>query len=87
MDIHFYAIVDNDASESCIPPAKAYDIFKRYNFTAVTMTNEGSFSDFREFNTRLRDVFDEVASSDIEGEQEGSVLYFVRGDHSKPEKQ
>ena len=32
------------------------------------MTNEGQFEDFRLFNERLRDVYDEVASSDIEGE-------------------
>lgn len=32
------------------------------------MTNEGTFSTFKELNTALKTVFDNVAASDIEGE-------------------
>jgi len=42
------------------------------------LTNEGTCTTFKELNEKLKKVFDDVAASDIEGEQEGSVLYLVR---------
>lgn len=77
-------MVEHSSNDSCVSPSKAYDLFTRYGLTKVNMSNEGCFRDFHEFNLRLRSVFDGVASSDIEGEQEGSVLYFVRHSSSIP---
>lgn len=51
------------------------------------MTNEGSFNTVESFNQKLKQIYDDVASSDIEGEQEGSVLYFVKKTKSVPEQE
>lgn len=54
IDILFYAIVDHNTDDPCIPPTDAYELFKKYGFTSVNLTDEGSFNSFESFNQKLK---------------------------------
>ncbi|KAL4471704.1 hypothetical protein ABPG74_008597 [Tetrahymena malaccensis] len=87
IDILFYAIVNHKSNDPCIPPLQAYEVFNKYNLTTVKLIDEGSYNTSESFNNKLKQVYDFVASSDIEGEQEGSVLYFVKKSKQIPQQE
>ena len=85
--IVFYAIVDNHSKHICWPTEKALDIFNKYQLNCVQIKSLGLFSDYKSLCNGLTQIFNDVASSKLVEEEEGSVLYLIKrhksGDHSK----
>ena len=85
--ILFYAIVDHNSLNSCISVNKAYDFFKRYNLSTVSVKDHGSFDNLMNLNMKLKEIFLYIFQSPIESEGEGSVIYFVKINENKTEEQ
>ena len=66
--IRFYAIVDHDSLNSCISLNQAYEFFKKFNLTTVSMKDYGIFNKFHDLNLQLKEIFANVAQSPIEKE-------------------
>lgn len=80
IEILFVAAVDNESTVTCIPPEEAQSIFDKYKLPHVKYVKYDQFKDWKSFNNGLKKIFTDVAISDIETEEEGSVLYFVKKD-------
>eukprot|EP00347_Sterkiella_histriomuscorum_P020181 403338791 len=76
----FYAIVDNNSPDICWPPDKALEVFQKFGLHAVRMQSLGQFNNYDKFIDKLYQTFQDVASSKINEDEEGSVLYFVKRD-------
>ena len=78
--IFFYAVVDNASSSSCIPPPDAFALLGKHRLPIVKNHEKsyfGNFTVFTEFGQALLKLFNEVATSSIFEDEEGSVVYFV----------
>ena len=80
VDLHFVAIVDNQSMITCIPPEEAFDIFDKYGLTHVKYTKYGYYKDWKQLNEALKKIYSSVAESEIDNEEEGSVIYMVKRD-------
>ena len=78
--ILFVAVVDNESLITCLPPEESIGLFKKYGLDHVNYQKYDNFKDWTTFNLALKKIFTDVAVSDIEVEEEGSVLYFVKKD-------
>jgi len=76
INLHFYAIVENNSVETCIPPEEAYQVFNKFGFKTVEIEKHETKS-WGEFNTTLFDLYKRIGSASIEVSGEGAVLYFV----------
>ena len=79
----FYAIVDNNSTDSCIPCDQAWSFFSKYNLDKVHITSLGQFNDYNKMCDVLCKTFKDVAKSEIAQDEEGNVLYFVKKDSKK----
>ena len=77
-DILFFAIVDHNSLDSCIPPNQAFAFFKKYSLSTVSIKKCKTVSNFRDLKLLVKEIFDFISQSPIELEGEGSVLYFVK---------
>ncbi|EGR34881.1 hypothetical protein IMG5_001080 [Ichthyophthirius multifiliis] len=77
IDLHFYAIVDNNSEETCLPVDFSYDFFNKYGLTSCIMKKYTS-NTLSEFNEIIHNLYVEVAQSSLDNDGEGSVLYFVK---------
>ncbi len=77
-DILFFAIVDHNSLNSCIPPNEAFDLFKKYSLSTVLIQNCKKISNLKDLKNLLKEIFHFVSKSPIEIGGEGSVLYFVK---------
>lgn len=78
--ILFYAVVEKEGRDTCVPPQEANRFFRDFNLPVVNGIGkdpDGSFSDFTQFCGYLEKLFEFVAGGKIEEEEEGCVLYFV----------
>lgn len=78
--IYFYALVENDSKFSCLPPPAAFQFFGKHGIPIVKNHEKsyfGHFTSFPEFGAALLKLFEEVATSSIFEDEEGSVVYFV----------
>ena len=76
-EILFYALVDNSSAATCLPPQEAFNLFRKFKLSAVSVQDLGSFTNFTELGKALKLAFDKVAESAVSEEEEGSVLYLV----------
>jgi len=76
VDILFFAIVNNQSEEECLPPLESFKIFGKFQLNTVRIEDIGTFKEMDSMNQALRLIFAKITSADIELEQEGSVLYF-----------
>lgn len=49
INLHFYAIVENNSVETCIPPEEAYQVFNKFGFKTVEIEKHETKS-WSEFN-------------------------------------
>ena len=78
--IFFYAVVENNGSATCIPPADAFRLFEQYHIPIVKNYERsyvGAFTEFAALGAKLIEVFQEVSTASIFEEEEGSVIYTV----------
>jgi hypothetical protein len=75
--VNFVAIVDNGSNITCISPKKAFGIFDKYGLNKVGYKHMGEFSSWKEFNDELGKIYLNVAETEIDYEEEGSVIYIV----------
>lgn len=76
INLHFYAIVENDSTETCIPPEEAYQVFNKFDLKTVEIEKHETKS-WSEFNSTLFDLYKRIGSASIDVSGEGAVLYFV----------
>lgn len=75
IDLHFYAIVENESELDCLPLEYSTNVFKYFGLTACKF--EKSFcTNWDEFNYTLYKLFERVSKASVEEEGEGAVLYF-----------
>ncbi|KAL4471393.1 hypothetical protein ABPG74_008286 [Tetrahymena malaccensis] len=86
IDLHFYAVVENNSPETCIPTDLAYQIFEKYGLTKVQVSKLTAHS-WKEFNDIVFKLYKEVGSSSIEQDGEGAVLYFISENRETQEQQ
>ena len=77
IDILFFAIVNNNIDEECLPPLEAFKIFGQYHLSTVRIEDIGTYKTFQDLNLALKHLNSNMAVADIELEQEGCVLYFL----------
>ena len=80
IDIHFFAIVDNNSTVTCIPPTEAFTIFRKYQLTHVKYIDVGVYDNWNELNQTLKAIYTDVAKASIDSEEEGSVIYMIKVD-------
>jgi len=78
--IIFYAAVDNNSSDTCIPCQQAWAFFKKWNLDCVKVQSLGVFTDYDKMCDVLCTAFKDVSKSEIAEDEEGNVLYFVKKD-------
>eukprot|EP00361_Fabrea_salina_P001476 CAMPEP_0202430446 /NCGR_PEP_ID=MMETSP1345-20130828/3886_1 /ASSEMBLY_ACC=CAM_ASM_000843 /TAXON_ID=342563 /ORGANISM="Fabrea Fabrea salina" /LENGTH=1162 /DNA_ID=CAMNT_0049041933 /DNA_START=84 /DNA_END=3572 /DNA_ORIENTATION=+ len=78
IQILFYAMVQNDSSESTVPPLKAFTLFKKYGLDHVPIVKLGSFQSISEMYSALEGTFRTTSSEELDVGEEGSVLYIVK---------
>ena len=76
--IIFYAVVENDSMEDCMPCDLAWALFDKWGLDKVAIRTLGKYSEFGAMCDALCRVFKDVAKSEIAQEEEGNVLYFVK---------
>ncbi|EAR94538.1 hypothetical protein TTHERM_00052480 (macronuclear) [Tetrahymena thermophila SB210] len=86
IDLHFYAVVENNSRETCIPTDIAYQIFEKFGLTKVQVSKLTAHS-WKEFNDIVFKLYKEVGSSPIEQDGEGAVLYFISENRQTQEQQ
>ena len=78
--IYFYALVENTSVYSCLPPPTAFEFLVKHKLPIVKNHEQsyfGNFTSFTVFGEALMKLFNEVATSSIFEDEEGSVVYFV----------
>lgn len=78
--IYFYALVENEGTQTCVPPPEAFRFFEDYKLPIVKNHEKsffGKYSSFSQLGKALLELFSEVATSSIFEDEEGSVVYFV----------
>jgi hypothetical protein len=83
--IIFYAIVDNQSADICIPTDIAISLFTKYGLDKVSIESLGLYDNYDSLCNGLYNIFRDVAKSKITEEEEGSVLYFVKRGGDKDE--
>ena len=79
-------MVDNETSETCMPPLLAFSLFHRYGLDCVRTELVGTFDTIGAMYEFLERLFMKVASEDINEGEEGSVLYIVENLSPKNEQ-
>jgi hypothetical protein len=74
--IIFYAVVENQSDDTCLPCDQAWTIFSKYGLDVVKIQDLGTFTNFGAFCDQMETTFKEVAKSPIAQDEEGNVLYF-----------
>ena len=74
----FYALVENDSDETCLPCGMAFAFFKRFGLDVVHISSLGNFNNYYSLCDKLEETFKQVAKSPIAQDEEGNVLYFVK---------
>ena len=64
------------SSRSCIPVQQSEVIFKKYNLTVVNREFRGTYNNINSLFEQLSKIYEEVSSSTLGKDEEGSVLYF-----------
>lgn len=78
--IFFYALVEVNSQYTCVPPVEAFRMMERHHIPIVKNYEHsfyGKYTSFVELGESLKKLFDEVATSSIFEDEEGSVVYFV----------
>lgn len=83
IDILFFAIVNNQIEEECLPPLESFKFFSKFHLSTVRLEDLGTFKTLDSLNQALRLVYAKITTADIELEQEGSVLYFYNTTNKK----
>ena len=86
VDIHFVAVVENESTITCLSPKEAFALFEKYGLTRVNYKEMGVYSDWQSLNRALKDIYLNVAETEIDVEEEGSVIYLVRRDEDGKEE-
>ena len=79
-DILFYAYVDHNSADTCLPPPQAFSLFRSFGLSHVKATLYGSYSRPSDLYTAMESLFMHTSKEDINEGEEGSVLYFVRNE-------
>ena len=76
-EINFYAIVLTSKISECLPPDEAFELFEKYRLS------HGGFEKFKQIKLEeslvksLKQIIDEVRSSNLEQQDKGAILYLV----------
>mmetsp|Transcript_11542 Transcript_11542/g.9993 ORF Transcript_11542/g.9993 Transcript_11542/m.9993 type:complete len:150 (-) Transcript_11542:2173-2622(-) len=84
--INFVAIVDNNSAITCISPKEAFATFDKFGLNKVGYKHMGEFENKKDFNEALKNIYLNVAETEIDVEEEGSVIYIVSVDKNGVEK-
>lgn len=82
-DLLFFAIVDHDSNDSCLPPHQAFNFFKIHNLSHVSMKDWGIFSNMESLKSKLIQIFKSISKGLLKEDGEGSVVYFAKVDEKK----
>ncbi|CAG9316924.1 unnamed protein product [Blepharisma stoltei] len=83
IDIMFYAYINNESSRPCLPPLRASALFAKYRLKSVKMEHVGNFASLAVFYSALENLYKSISSQSLESEEEGSVIYIVKNDHTE----
>lgn len=75
--ILFYAIVDHNNTQICLPPKESFELFEMYKIPKVIFQKMGIFSKMEDFHEKIKEIFVNISELTIEEGGEGTVLYFV----------
>jgi hypothetical protein len=73
-------VVENASAFTCIPPPQAFAFLEKHHLPIVKNYEKsyfGNFISFTEFGEALLKLFNDVSTSSIFEDEEGSVVYFV----------
>jgi len=85
--IFFFALVENNSAHICYPSRQAHSFFHRHGLQQIPGTVLGTFKSYEKMCEALEKEYVLTSESSIEEEEEGSVLYFLKFDHSDPSQE
>lgn len=78
--IYFYALVELKSQYTCLPPFEAFRMLEKHKLPIVKNYENslyGKYTSYKEMGEHLHTLFNQVATSSIFQDEEGSVVYFV----------